>query len=447
MEIDHNSAPVNPSSIPAFVRGSLTRKLILVFGLFVVAGSVLLVLWLNAQEEGRSRQTFALQVKANAEFLHRTRLPATERMAEDLSQVLGKTVVFRTDVGGFLPALPDRYRPLESALSSLPDDGQVHAMQRTEAVRRGNFFVLRPAQSPINSLIRGSTLAALGIFWGLSLALAAAVSRTIVRPLRSLSRALPQIGAVEPLELPGSTRRDEIGHVARVFLETQRQLQTERQRRAAAERLALLGKMATGLAHEIQNPVAAIRMHGQLLQRQAPGDASLDMIVRETETIEALVNQWLFLARPEAPLTSPADLAALLRHAAETVRLRAEHAGVEVRLDLGEEPLQVPADRRRLTQVFANLLLNAIQAMPDGGMLTVTLHRESAAAAVEVRDTGKGFSVAALEHWQDLFFSEKEGGMGIGLSVAAEVVKAHGGTLRVRNHHGGVVIVTLPLCS
>ncbi len=228
-----------------------------------------------------------------------------------------------------------------------------------------------------NLLFRPATLGALAVFWALSLALAWAV--------------------VVP------------------YLKTQR--------------LAMLGQMATSLAHEIQNPVAAIRLHAQL--------AGHKTILGEAATIESLVNQWMFLARPDPPQKKPVRLDEILADAVAALRPMADHAKVRIEL-AADNAATVEADARRLGQAFRNLIVNAIQAMPTGGALTVVAQGRS----VTFADTGPGFSATALARCPQMFYSEKEGGMGIGLAVANEIVKAHGGSLKIGNHpNGGAEVI------
>ncbi len=114
-----------------------------------------------------------------------------------------------------------------------------------------------------------------------------------------------------------------------------------------------------------------------------------------------------------------------------------------------EDDFVILGDQRRLAQVFSNLIMNAIQAMPRGGVLRIGARRAGdATVELSFADSGPGFSGTALARFADFFFSEKEGGMGIGLSVASEIVKAHGGELRVENRAeggGARVTVQLPL--
>lgn len=204
----------------------------------------------------------------------------------------------------------------------------------------------------------------------------------------------------------------------------------------AAQRLAILGQMATALAHEIQNPVAAIRLHSQLLQKNNPDSAAL--IIDEAATIERLVNQWMFLARPDPPCKTEVALADLLAQTARVLSTTAEHARVCIVLEL-ESKERLQADGRRLCQAFHNIILNAIQAMPTGGTLTITARDR----VVHFADTGPGFSRTALARWAEMLYTEKEGGMGIGLSMAQEVIRTHGGHLTVANRPKGGALVTI----
>ncbi len=205
-----------------------------------------------------------------------------------------------------------------------------------------------------------------------------------------------------------------------------------------AQRLAFLGQMATGLAHQIRNPVAAIRLHGQLLQKTEPVAASL--IIEEAATIESLVNQWLFLARPEPPRKTDVALPDLIDRTVRVLAPAAEHAGVRVVVDAANGR-SVLADASRLGQVFQNILLNAIQAMPTGGTVTITACDQT----ISFADTGPGFSAVALRRWAEMLFSEKEGGMGVGLCVAKEIIRAHGGRLSVANRPDGGAVVRIDL--
>jgi signal transduction histidine kinase len=206
-----------------------------------------------------------------------------------------------------------------------------------------------------------------------------------------------------------------------------------------SQRLAVLGGIATSLAHEIRNPVNAIRLHGQLLQEQPQPD-SARLIVSEAGRIEDMVNQWMFLARPSPPFLADFPVGDLLRQTARLLEPAAEHAKVKMVVD-SDDDWRIKADRQRLEQVFHNIILNAIQAMPRGGILAMTARD----GIIGFADTGGGFSANALRRWKELLYSEKEGGMGVGLTVAESIIRAHGGRLVVANGRNGGALVRIAL--
>ena len=325
------------------------------FFLFIIAGTVALVLLLNAAYQRHSATEFAALARADAEFIRAAHIPPTARFAEYLTQVLGVEV---------------RFQPAGAT------DPQHEAV--TVPIQPGLELTLIRERATV--LWRPATLGALAVFWGLSLALGWAV--------------------VVP------------------YLRTQR--------------LAMLGQMVTALAHEIQNPVAAIRLHAQLA-----GHAT---IIAEAAAIESLVSQWMFLARPAPPRKSPVDLEALLAEAVAALTPMADHAQVQIEFSPGSGTT-IAGDARRLGQAFRNLIVNAIQAMATGGALRITV----CGRRIIFADTGPGFSATALARCPRMFYTEKDGGMGIGLAVANEIVKAHGGKLSLANRAAGGAEVCLEL--
>lgn len=209
------------------------------------------------------------------------------------------------------------------------------------------------------------------------------------------------------------------------------------------EKLAVLGRMTAALAHEIQNPVSAIQMHAQLLRGTA-AEPEGEVIEREARRIDDLVNQWMFTSRPEPPRLGDADLGELLTQIVRSLRPRLEHARVTATLETHGD-LRLPCDGRRLHHVFTNLLTNAMQAMPKGGTVALAATGGADEVVVTVADRGSGFSPAALQRFGEYFFSEREGGMGIGLGVAKAIVEAHGGALRAANAPSGGAVVTVVL--
>jgi signal transduction histidine kinase len=424
----------------------LTWRVGFPFVLLVLAETLGLAALLAARTAADERARLELVARANADFIENTSLPTSDQLAGYLSHLSGYEVFFRHHEAlhpipaGELAALP---------LAALPADGRAHEQDAFEFVAvpiAGKHDLLLARQRP-NPWLDARLLSVLGAFLLLAMLTAWLVVRGLVRPLQHLARQLPEIEKTGPLTMPEAARSDEIGDLARAFVRTRRALHEEQDARERMEKLAVLGRMTAALAHEVQNPVAAIRMHAQLW-RSHTGDDAATTIEQEAARIESLLNQWMFLTRPEPPVRARIDVGALLHGVVASNRGRSQHAAVQVEVDV-EQDLFAEADGRRLGQVFHNLLTNALQAMPGGGRLRVRGLREGERVRVSFTDSGTGFSRAALERCAEFFFSEKEGGMGIGLSVASEIVKAHGGALTVGNAPAGgaIVVVELPAAT
>jgi len=224
-------------------------------------------------------------------------------------------------------------------------------------------------------------------------------------------------------------------------------LARERSKRAQTERLAMLGRVATSLAHDIKNPLASIQLHAQLITPSNVEDTqAVQLIQSESEVISGLVNQWLHLANPVPPRLSRLDLAETIQQVTTSLEAQARHSGVDIEMDL-KRPLWTQGDLQRLSQAIRNLVINAIQAMPRGGKLRIKAEKHDNSLLLTLADSGPGFSEAALARGTELFYTEKEGGMGVGLNIVASIIEAHGGCLSLQNDPKGGAIVSVSLPS
>lgn len=410
---------------------SLSVWLAVGVGAFVLVGSLAMMFFFH--QLSRAEEVTALESigKTNALFLDQNKLPQTGHMAAQIGRVMGAEVSFREGGGQVADGRARREGEMISVGFALESGREVWFFRKV-----GQHGAL-PVWKRLDARL------ALGGFWALSLVFSLWLGRKVTRPLAKLEAALPGIGGDEaPRGLPETGPR-EIVSLASALRETHASLVEERDKRRHAERLALLGRMATSLAHEVRNPVSAIRLHAQLLERVcAPEErASAGLIVSEAGRIESLVNQWLRYAKPEPVTMVPVDLPELVKEARHSLGPQAQHAGVEIREESdpawGTHP--VNGDRERLRQVLCNLLLNAIQSMPTGGAVTARI----SPGALEVEDQGGGFSEKALARFGEPFHSEREGGMGLGLAVSKEIIEAHGGTLSATNQPGGGACVRI----
>ncbi|MCB9543570.1 MAG: PAS domain S-box protein [Myxococcales bacterium] len=209
-----------------------------------------------------------------------------------------------------------------------------------------------------------------------------------------------------------------------------------------SERLAAIGKMAAGIAHEIRNPLASmsgsIQMLRDTIALDPMGERLMNIVLRETDRLNALITDFLQFARPNPPQIESIDLRALLeeliqvfgylRHPTEGEAPR----GSEVQLDAPAE-LRLDADPRQLKQVFWNLLNNATQALGDDGEVRLVARRRGDRVTVAVIDTGAGIPSEALDRIFDPFYSTKEQGTGLGLAQVLRIVEEHGGRIDVQS--------------
>lgn len=292
----------------------------------------------------------------------------------------------------------------------------------------------------------------------------------IGRPISRLAAKARRVGTGDlsgPLRL---RQRDELGELATEINDMCERLAEERGARERAteqlrhaDRLTTVGKLASGLAHELGTPLNVVRGRAKLIvDGEVEGKDALDsarIVVEQAERMTALIRQLLDFARPRAPLTAPVNVTGLAARVCELVATIARKAAVTLVPPPHDEGLLVPADDGQLTQVLANLVVNAIQATPAGG--TVTIAARAAALvpppyvggplqswmAIEVRDTGVGMDEATRSRVFEPFYTTKEvgDGTGLGLSVSWGIVREHGGWIDIASAPGAGATFTVYL--
>jgi len=225
-------------------------------------------------------------------------------------------------------------------------------------------------------------------------------------------------------------------------------LEVERQR---AERLAYFEMLAAGIAHEIKNPLVSIKAFAQLLPRRRSDEQFIEnfgrTVAHQVDRMESLLDRLRTLARPGGRPQHPIDLRAPIGAAIDAMRPAFVENSVVLSAATGHAPCMIVGDYSELEQLFLNLLLNAHEATPSGGMARVEIVVDAGRAIVAIVDTGPGVPPELLERVFDPFFSTKERGSGLGLAICASIVQTHGGRLKAANREvgGAVFTVELPL--
>ncbi len=230
------------------------------------------------------------------------------------------------------------------------------------------------------------------------------------------------------------------------------ELERSQHRLIQSGKLAATGRLAASIAHEINNPLQAIKNCLELIFDEAEAGEPLDRVylnvaMNELERIRVIIQQMLDLYRSEQGQMAPVDLNAAVEGVLALMRkqLESHHIGVETHLDSARPHVIGRGDQVR--QVFINLILNAIEAMPEGGQLTLTTHQENdGVVAVQVADTGVGIAPEDLARIADPFFTTKPKGVGLGLFICHEIIERHQGTLDLSSQvgHGSTFTIRLP---
>jgi two-component system, NtrC family, sensor histidine kinase PilS len=268
------------------------------------------------------------------------------------------------------------------------------------------------------------------------------------RPYRFNGNVVKKDGSTALLGLTASLLKDEQNAVRGIILTFQdiTKLVEMEYRIRRQERLATVGSLAAGIAHEIRNPLASLSGSIQLLQGglELKGDEKrlMDIVVRETDRLNTIITEFLEYARPESAQAEQIELQSVLD---ETIMLLKNSKNfidtIRITRDVAPHIL-LKGDTQRLRQVFWNLLINACQAMPQGGSLSVKgtpythIDDDTQWCEIEITDTGQGIEKEHLGKIFDPFFTTKTGGTGLGLSIAYRIIEDHQGTISVESEPG-----------
>ncbi len=289
-----------------------------------------------------------------------------------------------------------------------------------------------------------------------------AMIRMVSRPLQQIITAIERAEEGD-LEIHNSVSYTDTG-MDRLLLSLYRMLSQIRV--AQRERIAELGTLAAGLAHEVRNPLNIIAMTAEYLRRRLSEprlepeviievQESLETVIEEVDAINEITRRFIDLTRPLVLESEPTDINELLESALAGMSVALQEASVHV-IHHYEASKEVPVDPAKLRQAFINLIQNAIQAMaPRGGRLYITTAIRQGITGerviIEIRDTGPGMPPHVLDHIFEAYYTtrETEGGLGLGLTITRQIVQAHDGQIEVRSQEGmgTAFIISLPCQS
>ncbi len=262
-------------------------------------------------------------------------------------------------------------------------------------------------------------------------------------------------GRIIPLEVIATFLQEEyggfLGYV--VLFRDLTQIQHLKREVQRSQRMASIGRLAAGVAHEIRNPLSSIKGFATYFKeryRQVPEDQkTAELMIQEVERLNRVIGQLLEFARPMSIQTTPTSLQDLIEHSVKLIEGDAKEKGISVDMDLSCQVDRVMIDPDRFKQVLLNLYLNAMEATGEQGALSVRLQRDEDKRDIQiiVSDTGAGIREEDLPHIFDPYFTSKSSGTGLGLAIVLKIIEAHGGKIGVESHPGEGTTVTITLPS
>lgn len=281
-------------------------------------------------------------------------------------------------------------------------------------------------------------------------ALGYGISRTIVRPLQELVNGTKRV-AEGDLNLSLSViSNDEVGILTRAFNEMIGRLKVSEEKLIEAEKHATIAYLSRSVAHEIRNPLSSIKLLVQLIGNKTSHDdkirAQVQAILGEIDRLDLITGGFLNFGNPMELCKSLQDIHKIIEDVLFIMEAKLKHQKIDLKREYDANIPVMNVDADRLKQVIFNLVLNSMDAMPDGGSIQIKTLMEGTSIKIEVQDVGQGLLLNDSDDAFTPLVTTKKGGMGMGLPVSRNIIEAHGGSLRLISGAGGTTtIVGLPL--
>ena len=319
----------------------------------------------------------------------------------------------------------------------------------------GRFYCLLRPMEAIAEAKRTLTWYMLGIavlVTGLVALISHLIGRNLTNPIKVLVDSTTRVATGNLDEQCELKTHDEIGDLAAAFNQMTRDLKQSSDQLIQAERLATAGKMSASFAHEIRNPLSSMRMLAQMLMQkpemsEEQHQQSLRYILEEIERIDTIVKGLMDFARPAALALTQQPLTPVLQAVLALMAANLAHHKIQLVLDLLPETPEIQFDSDKLKQAFMNVVLNAMEAMPQGGVLKVSTTIDEDRVGIKVVDSGVGISAEDLAHLFEPFFTKKTRGTGLGLANVKRIFEEHGGNVEIESTlgEGTTVLMWLPI--
>jgi signal transduction histidine kinase len=222
-----------------------------------------------------------------------------------------------------------------------------------------------------------------------------------------------------------------------------------KERLGRAEKLSAIGEMAAGISHEIRNPLGIIQSSAELLKKKVikfdPANAIPDIIVEESGRLNQIITDFINFARPRSPNLAPCSIDEVVEKNLTYLAPQIKEQGYIIKNNYQNSLPEIKADASMLYQSFLNILINSMQAMPDGGRIQIDVGFNDSFVVIHFDDEGRGIPEDIMEKIWDPFFTNKEKGSGLGLGIVKNIIEAHGGSIQISNRPVRGVRVTIEL--
>ncbi len=352
--------------------------------------------------------------------------------------------------------------PLVKILHEL--DGEINALRRTGediliVSKNLDATARERAEKHITSL-QTMTFILFPLFFLVGLIAQFVIIQSIVRRLRTLTLAIEKTGKGDFSSLSAPQGHDEIGMLVNAFnkmehdlTERDRELTKKSEELLSSRKLASIGILASGVAHELNNPLNNIHISAQIMNRELgdncpdPVKEILNDIAGQTRRMKQIVGDLLEFARGKEPVLREVEIAELIMGAYKLVSTAADTSNIRITIDIEPRDLTIQADPEQMERVFINLFENAVDAMSGSGDLGVRVRRKGDSVETEISDTGRGMPPDKVEKIFEPFYTTRDEGTGLGLAIIFNIVRKHGGEISVKSEvgKGTVFAITLPV--